>query len=55
VIDLFCAFQPKRAMVASLPLTLGTPWMPRAARRSTLDVRLLVRQDLAVGDRVDEP
>src|SRR6516162_7932887 len=28
--DLFCAFQPKRVMVPSLPLRLGYPEIPRA-------------------------
>ena len=38
--DLFCAFQPKRAMVPSLPLWLNRPPMPSALRAAAVESRL---------------
>ena len=34
--DLFCAFQPKRVMVPSLPLRFGMPLIPRGARKDAV-------------------
>src|SRR5437588_4035424 len=39
--DLFCAFQPKRVMVPSLPLVLKRPAMPRDDLRAPFAARLL--------------
>src|SRR6478672_4086412 len=41
--DLFCAFQPKRVMVPSLPLVLKRPAMPRAALAAAFAARLACR------------
>src|SRR5579872_4501022 len=41
--DLFCAFQPKRVIVPSLPLVLKVPAIPRVAFNAALVARLACR------------
>src|SRR6478672_8608893 len=41
--DLFCAFQPKRVIVPSLPLVLKRPAIPRAALAAAFAARLACR------------
>ena len=41
-IEWFCAFQPNREIVPSLPLRLKRPLMPSAALRSALALTLLI-------------
>jgi len=41
--DLFCAFQPKRVMVPSLPLRLKVPEMPSAAAAAAVAGLLIAR------------
>src|ERR1700746_1039229 len=41
--DLFCAFQPKRVMVPSLPLVLKEPAIPSPARAFAVELRLSIK------------
>ena len=52
--DLFCAFQPKREMVPSLPLRLGRPLMPSADFVDGLALERLMRIVVS-GDLLDQP
>jgi len=52
VMDLFCAFQPKRVMVPSFPLRLGWPVMPSSARSSVGGV--VMGEDLAILNGFDQ-
>ena len=51
--DLFCAFQPKRVIVPSLPVRFGRPEMPR--NDLVLGIGIEVGEDHAVRNHLDQP